>query len=175
MNKVSITSGKYKGRKIATPGGATHPMGAREKLALFNMIADKIEGSRALDCFAGSGALGIEALSRGAVFVVFVEKNHKAAKIIRENLGTLGAKDGFEIIQADIATVGEDLGTFDVILADPPYDDFDLAKVFGLANMLKTGGILALSHPGESPVFETLKLLKSHSYARARISLYIRN
>ena len=70
MNEVRITSGSYKGRRVATPGGKTHPMGNREKIALFNMVSEYLPGSRVLDAYAGSGALGIEALSRGAAEVV---------------------------------------------------------------------------------------------------------
>ena len=62
MEIVRITSGKYRGRALKTPGGATHPMGSREKLALFNMVAGHLPGALVLDAFAGSGALGLEAL-----------------------------------------------------------------------------------------------------------------
>ena len=89
-NSVRITSGIYRGHSILTPGEGTHPMGERERLALFNKISDYLPGANVLDAFAGSGALGIEAMSRGAASVTFVEKSPKAAKIIRENLKTLG-------------------------------------------------------------------------------------
>ena len=89
---VRITSGKYRNRALKTPEIGTHPMGAREKLALFNMVADVLPDALVLDAFAGSGALGIEALSRGASEVVFLEKSAKACKIIRENLQGLGLK-----------------------------------------------------------------------------------
>ena len=73
MDTIKIASGIFRGRSIKSPKSSlTHPMGAREKLALFNMIVDDLPGSLVLDAFAGSGALGIEALSRGASEVVFV-------------------------------------------------------------------------------------------------------
>ena len=174
MDKVLITSGKYRGRKLTAPGGATHPMGSREKIALFNMLTGVIEGARVLDCFAGSGALGCEALSRGAKSVVFVEKSPKAAKVIRRNLDSLGIDDS-EVIQGDISNVMESLGSFDVILADPPYDDFDPKKIESLVPLLGKNGVLALSHPGEAIGFVGLKLLKSHQYAGAHISLYTKD
>lgn len=88
-----VIAGKYKGAKMDFPGGAqTHPMGAREKLALFNMISTS--GMRVLDAYAGSGALGIEAVSRGAKEVVFVEKSRKVAAVIEANLWKIGAKRG---------------------------------------------------------------------------------
>lgn len=86
---VRITAGIYKGHKLKTPGGAVHPMGERERLALFNMIGNDLSEIRALDAYAGSGALGCEALSRGAGFVAFVEKNAAAARIIAANVGQL--------------------------------------------------------------------------------------
>ena len=89
-NFVRITSGRLRGRKLETPGGKTHPMGERERLALFNMISDYLPRTTVLDAFAGSGALGIEALSRGASEVVFVESNREAAQCIRRNLVSLG-------------------------------------------------------------------------------------
>ena len=171
MEKVSIISGKYKGRKIATPGGATHPMGSREKLALFNMVS--IEGLSVLDAFAGSGALGIEALSRGASEVVLVEKNPNACKVILENLESLGVDGGFKVIKSRVSETS--LPEFDVVLADPPYDNFDLTEVVALTKFVKDGGILVLSHPDEAPQLQGLKLLKTHRYAAAHLSVYIKN
>ena len=169
MEKIRITSGNYRGREIATPGAGTHPMGAREKLALFNMLTGNLEGNMVLDAYAGSGALGIEALSRGAAEVVFVEKSSKACRIIRENLKSLGVEG--TILAGDVANF-ETEQRFDVILADPPYDKFDLKGVVKLAGFLKPDGILVLSHPGEAPEIPGLKLLKSHKYAGAHISVY---
>ena len=91
MDNIKITSGKYRGRSIKSPNSRlTHPMGAREKLALFNMISEYLPGAIVLDAYAGSGALGIEALSRGANYVMFIEKNPHIAGVIRKNLAELG-------------------------------------------------------------------------------------
>ena len=156
---------------MATPGGATHPMGSRERLALFNMVP--VEGSSILDAFAGSGALGIEALSRGASEVVFVEKNAKAYKVILENLKSLGINAGFKVIKSSVSEA--ELPEFDVVLADPPYDNFDLTEVESLVKSVKNGGILVLSHPNEAPALHGLELLKTHQYAAAHLSIYIKN
>lgn len=173
MEVLKITSGKYRNRTIKTPGAGTHPMGARERLALFNMIFDALPGATVLDAYAGSGALGIEALSRGASKVVFVEKSPKAIRVIRENLHTLGVEGETEVVVGDVVnfTTSEH---FDIILADPPYDSFEAEGAKSLVRFLKEGGIMALSHPGEAPVFGELKLEKSRSYAGATISVYIR-
>ena len=170
-NSVKITSGTYRGQEILTPGAGTHPMGAREKLALFNMIAPELPGAKVLDAFAGSGALGIEALSRGAESVVFVEKSPVAARIIKKNLDKLNLNSNVEVVTADIEKYYSDK-LFDIILADPPYDNFDAAKVQNLAGFLGESGILILSHPGDAPTLNGAALQKTNTYAGAKISIY---
>lgn len=170
MDKVIITAGRYRGRGILTPGGATHPMGSRERLALFNILGGRVTGARVLDAFAGSGALGIEALSRGARDVVFVENNARAAGVIRENLHTLGLDA--TVMQGRVSSVAPELGQLEVILADPPYDNFSLTEVASLVPALADGGMLVLSHPGEPPALEGLTLKKTRQYAAAHLSFY---
>ncbi|MBR6505796.1 16S rRNA (guanine(966)-N(2))-methyltransferase RsmD [Candidatus Saccharibacteria bacterium] len=167
--EARISGGVFRGRKIKTPGAGTHPMGERERLALFNMIADLLDSAMVLDAYAGSGALGIEALSRGAAKVVFVEKNRAAAGVISDNLSLLGASG--EVVVYDAAKYESDLA-FDLILADPPYDAFELDGVINLSRVLKDGGVLALSHPSEAPMVPGLQLEKSRTYAGATISIY---
>ena len=171
MNEVRIPSGYYKGRKIATPGGKTHPMSERARLALFNMVLEDVPGARVLDAYAGSGALGIEAMSRGASEVEFIEKSPTVAKNISSNLRELGLKA--RVFTGDAANFTMSEG-FDLILADPPYDDFDLSGVEYLAGFLKNGGVLALSHPEEAPIIPEMKLMKSRKYAGAHISVYVK-
>lgn len=172
MNTIKITSGKLRGRNISSPNlKTTHPMGAREKLALFNMITDYLPGAVALDAYAGSGALGIEALSRGANHVTFVEENPRAAAVIRENLAELGLLECAVISKRDVKDF---LPTekFDIIIADPPYDDFNLDSIENLAKFLKEDGVFVLSHPGDTPEIGGLKLQKTREYAGAHISIY---
>ena len=172
-NMLKITSGIYRGRKITTPGGETHPMGERERIALFNMIAPYLPGAQVLDAFAGSGALGIEALSRGVSEVVFVEKNRKAASIIAENLKNLELSDFGIIIVGDIKNFTTDR-TFDVILADPPYNNFRLDEIELLVKLLNKNGVLVLSHPNEALEIIGLKLINTHKYAAAHLSVYVK-
>ena len=169
INEIRITSGSYKGRKITTPGGKTHPMGSRERVALFNMISEYLPGSRVLDAYAGSGALGIEALSRGASDVEFLEKSPTVARGIRNNLRDLDLKA--RVFTGDAIDFTTNDG-FDLILADPPYDDYDLPGVEYLAGFLKSGGIMVLSHPEDAPDISELKLLKTRQYAAAHLSVY---
>ena len=170
---VKITGGKLRGRKISTPGGKTHPMGERERLALFNMIGPEIQGIKVLDAFAGSGALGIEALSRGASKVVFVDDSAMAIRVIKENLTVLGM-DG-ETIKSKISGLASNFGSFDLILADPPYNEFDLSEVKCLGAFASKDGVLALSHPGEAPEIGGFTLMKTRQYAAAHLSLYIKD
>lgn len=170
MDSIRITSGIFRGRIIKSPKmSSTHPMGAREKLALFNMISEVLPGAAVLDAFAGSGALGIGALSRGAESVDFVENNKKVSQVIKENLANLGLSEKvFPIGVKQLKTDKE----YDLILADPPYDDFKIDEIVYLTKYLKDGGTFVLSHPGDTPVIPGLKLTNSRKYAAATISIY---
>ena len=170
---MQVISGKYKNQNINTlEDDHTHPMGSREKLALFNMISTYLPESRVLDAFAGSGALGIEALSRGASSVVFVDKSSKATEVIKKNLNDLGILENSEVIKGSAKEIS---GDFDLILVDPPYDNFDLTEVEPLVKSLKIGGTMVLSHPKEAPEIGSLTLVKTHQYAAAHLSLYIKD
>ena len=172
---IRITSGELKGRSILSPGlKSVHPMGAREKIALFNMVFDYLPGAKVLDAFSGSGALGIEALSRGAGFVTFIEKNANVARVIRENVKAVGLEERSKVFVGDVEAFLCD-EKFKVIMADPPYDDFRIEKVNYLTKFLGDDGIFVLSHPGPAPVVVGLKLTKTHKYANANLSVYLKN
>ncbi len=168
MRSVRITSGKYRGREIVVPEVA-HAMGAREKLALFNMV--EVKGLGVLDIFAGSGALGIEAISRGAASVVFVERDKKAASVIKGNLERLGI-----IAEVICEKAGKfHQGKYDVILVDPPYDKFEMTEISHLSELLKDDGVLVLSHPQiDNIALPGLELMKTKRYAGAAISIFSR-
>jgi 16S rRNA (guanine966-N2)-methyltransferase len=166
---VYITAGIHKGRRLMTPGAGTHPMGARERIALFNMIGNNLRDFEVLDAFAGSGALGLEAISRGAAYVVFIEKNRAAAEVIKTNIKTLGV-DG--VVKVCSASKYEDEQAYNLVFADPPYDKFDLEEVLHLVKFVDENGIFVLSHPGEAPELPGLRLWKSNRYAGATISIY---
>ena len=172
MENIRIASGEFRGRNIKSPNSKlTHPMGSREKLALFNMISDYLPGASVLDAFAGSGALGIEALSRGAESAVFVEKSNSVSKTIKDNVSSLGLNDRANIIIGDVSNLKIDK-KFDIIIADPPYDNFEPSKLKNLVALLKNTGIFVLSHPKEAPIVEGLELQKIRKYAAAQISIY---
>lgn len=177
-NSIRVTSGKFRGRKLQSPGLNTHPMGAREKLALFNMV--EVAGQTVLDLYAGSGALGIEALSLGAEKVVFVEKSRPAATAIASNLCQLGVSENSgqaEIFCESVQNFGrrtEFRHAFAVIFADPPYDDFQPDQLQEIPQLLSAQGTFVLSSPAVQPALQLagLEILSSRTYAGARITLY---
>jgi 16S rRNA (guanine966-N2)-methyltransferase len=121
---VRIVAGEWGGRRIAAPPGrATRPTTDRVREAWMSVVAPYLPGARVLDLFAGSGALGLEALSRGAEHAVFVEQAAPALKVLRDNVATLDAVDRVEIVKADAVkyVAGLDADGFDVAFADPPY------------------------------------------------------
>lgn len=121
---MRIVSGEWRGRKLVTPEGmATRPTADRVREALFNMLASRIgsfEGLRVADLYAGSGALGLEALSRGAAFACFVEQDARAVAAIRANMVSLGATERAQLL-ARSASALPTSQPFDLIFADPPY------------------------------------------------------
>ena len=177
---VTITAGQFRGRRLTTPDtAATHPMGSREKLALFNSLSslgvDFTPSLRVLDLFAGSGALGLEALSRGAGSVVFADHNTKARAAIRQNLETIyGEERPDTLLIPKIPQSPAEYGTFGLILADPPYDDFPTNLAF-LSSLLTPDGLLALSHPANvapEALFPDLTFLSTKSHAASRLSFF---
>ena len=124
FTNVKITSGLFRGRELKAPqNGVTHPMGSREKLALFNSLGDKIKDKIILDVFAGTGALGLEALSRGASHVTFIEADKKAAEILKQNAIVLGVFKQVRIYNTKAEKIDFD-SPFDIVIADPPYEYF---------------------------------------------------
>jgi 16S rRNA (guanine966-N2)-methyltransferase len=119
--QIRIIAGSLKGRRIAGPGWlGLRPTSDRLRESLFNVLADTVAGARVLDGFAGTGAVGIEALSRGAAHVTFVEQDPRAVDLIGENLTRCGVTGGYTILRADVATARTP-AVFDLIFLDPPY------------------------------------------------------
>lgn len=176
-SELRVIAGRWKGAKLSSPqSAATHPMGTREKNALFNMLQPWLKDAVLLDAYAGSGALGVEALSRGAQRVVFVECSPAVVRTLRTNLARVGA-ESVDVVTGDVASVAgrpEWQGKFDLIVADPPYDRFAVAEIIALRDLLKPDGILALSYPSKLGELELdgFDLLTARSYAAAGIGIY---
>lgn len=179
---LRVISGIYKGQKLRSPeSDLTHPMGAREKLALFNLLQPYFEAtSKVLDLYAGSGALGIEALSHGAGEVTFVEKSPKIARLISENLSGLNPapeKSNFKIFSESSASFcqrPEYLSYFDIIIADPPYDNFHPEDLASISQILGKNGVLILSSPAKTDpsALPGLRQETTRTYAAARLTVY---
>jgi 16S rRNA (guanine966-N2)-methyltransferase len=124
---MRIIAGTFRSRQLKSLQGLTlRPTSDMLRETLFNVLGPRVEGSRFLDLFAGTGAIGIEAVSRGAAFVAFVEKHSKTVHLIRENLASLEIVEGVRVIPSDaIATLAtlekESVPPFDFIFLDPPY------------------------------------------------------
>ncbi len=174
---MRIIAGSLGGRKIETPDGKkTHPMSERIRNALFNSIGDEIGGARVLDAFAGSGALGIEAISRGASHATFIERDRIAQKVIDENITTLGISEQTKIIRASVAAwiSTYDGELFDIILVDPPYHDPQFSTAIQLNGLLKPGALMVLSRPGrsESPTGARIVVVDNRSYGDAALTYF---
>ena len=122
---MRIIAGEWRGRKLQTPAGdATRPTSDRTRETLFSMLVSRLggfEGLAVADLFAGSGALGLEALSRGAASCLFVEQDAAAVRSLRANIAALRAQDRSEVRAASVLALGPAKGPLDLLLLDPPY------------------------------------------------------
>jgi 16S rRNA (guanine(966)-N(2))-methyltransferase RsmD len=128
---MRIISGRFKSRRLkATPPAGIRPTSDKLKETVFNILGASVEGTTFLDGCAGMGGIGIEALSRGASMVYFVDQSRKACQIIRENLKSLGIAEGYKVLEMDLAKAldlcARDGIEFDIAFVDPPYNREDL-------------------------------------------------
>lgn len=125
-----VIAGSAKGVRLVAPGPGTRPMGDRVKQTLFAILEPELAGAAVLDLFAGSGAGGIEALSRGAARAVFVERDAGAVRVILDNLRRAGLGPAATVVRRDaiawLADPATDPGPFDLVLVDPPYADTEV-------------------------------------------------
>src|SRR5258708_7128057 len=153
---MRIIAGSLRSRTLqAPPGVATRPTSDRLRETLFNVLGPRMEGAAFLDLYAGSGAVGIEALSRSAARVVFVERAAPALKVLRMNLARLEIKKGFEIHAGAVSAFlrrGAAGAGFDVVFLDPPYDaEAEYAAALGLLggtalSLLNEGALVVAEH-----------------------------
>jgi 16S rRNA (guanine(966)-N(2))-methyltransferase RsmD len=147
---MRVIAGSLKGRRLATPDWqGLRPTSDKLRETLFNVVAPRIPGARVLDAYAGTGAIGIEAISRGAAHVTFVDRDRRATRLIAENLRRCGIAEGYAIIRDDVgkAFAREPQPSFDLIVLDPPYEVSDAANVLdSLALTLDHRGLIVLEH-----------------------------
>ena len=178
---LRIGSGKLKGRKLSIPHGPQRFSSGRTKKALFDFLFPHLEGAEVLDLFAGAGGLGIEALSRGARFCMFVESDARAVAALGKNLSGLFSAERYEIKKEDFRKALERLfktsRQFDVVLADPPYrQEFlhEFSAAWSEHPVLQPDGVLALEHSKKQAfgLPENLLLLESRRYGDTMISYF---
>jgi 16S rRNA (guanine966-N2)-methyltransferase len=163
---MRIIAGTWKGRTLAGPSGpGLRPTSDSLRETLFNILSSSVAGARVLDAFAGTGALGLEALSRGAAHATFVEMDGRALKILQENIRRCGAESLATVVRGDFARVdivsGAGANRFDLVLLDPPYDVKDLEAILRLAApLVAEDGRLVLEHSRRRDSPETVEPLQ---------------
>lgn len=183
-NILRVISGIAKGHKLKTiEGRTTRPTSDRVKEALFNIIADEIVDRNVLDVFAGTGSLGIEALSRGANRAVFLDKSMECCGIIKENLAHTKLADKAEVFSTDFATGIERLyrdgRKFDLIILDPPYNkNFiqETLKMLTKNDIMKDDGIIVAEHSTSDSLPGSIGRLESidtRKYGDTMITIFI--
>jgi 16S rRNA (guanine966-N2)-methyltransferase len=151
---IRIISGIYKGRRLKlVPSPSVRPMQDKVKGALFSIVADRLKGSICLDGFAGTGSVGLEALSRGAERCVFVDEFYPSVKVIRQNVAKCGAEEKAVVLHREFNRAVIDLAKkgvrFDIVFLDPPYrllEERNPLRVIRKRGILKPGGLIVLRH-----------------------------
>ena len=177
---MRVITGKARGINLKTPDGmATRPTADRVKEALFSIIQYDIPSARILDLFAGTGQLGIEALSRGAVSAIFVDEREEACRLVRENLKRTKLESGAKVIRSDYMQFLKNCREkFDIILLDPPYAEVFLENSLNLIteiDILQSGGIIVTERPADKELpweFPGYSRSRDYKYGKTLITIY---
>lgn len=176
---MRIVAGRLKGRTLLSPTWeGLRPTSDWLRESLFNILRDRVDGAQVVDACAGTGALGLEAWSRGARHVVFVEQDRRAVTLIERNLALCGVRDGYTIVPVSMEGAGELVaaGTAELVLLDPPYTVRDAgALVRVAAGWLAPGGLLVLEHgartaPPAAP--DGFALVRQHRAGDSALAFY---
>ncbi len=182
---MRITGGELRGRRLRAPAGNhVRPTQDRVREALFGMLAPMIRGARCVDLYAGTGALGLEALSRGALRVIWVERNRRTLEVLRDNVAML-AGPGRETVGDDVLRWlrrGDCPEAVDIFFADPPYavnrGDVvrDLLEAVRLAGCLSSRGLVVVEQSSREPAREVdqWSIWRDRVYGAARLAIYRR-
>lgn len=177
---IRLTGGQFRGRSIAIPARTElRPSLSKLRQALFNTLQLHTEGAHVLDLFAGSGALGFEALSRGAAHATFVDVSRDAERTIRKNAETLGVTEHVRVICADATKVDLDSETFDLVFADPPYEKgLELPILPQALRWTQAGALLVIeSSAHDHPLPEATEgwtCIRTRDYGDTRLTHYER-
>ena len=169
---MRVVAGSARGRRLIAPDGDhTRPTADRVREATFNSLSSlgAVEGARVLDAFAGSGALGIEALSRGAAHCTFVENDRRALAALRENLATLGFGDHAQVVIGDGVLVLAGADPFDLVLLDPPYGLDDWAALLDGVH----AGVVVIESDREVDLPERWRTHRQRRYGTTVVTLAV--
>ena len=179
---MRVISGTARGRRLREPAGIEiRPTTDKVKEAVFNIVQFDVEGRRVLDLFAGTGQLGVEALSRGAASAVFVDSAPQAVKLVKQNLEICGFSDRAQVIHADSVGYLAHSGAFDLVFVDPPYDtdllDRALFSVFQF-DILRRNGIMICESRADRRIGEVpapYRIVKQYRYGQVKLTLITRD
>jgi 16S rRNA (guanine(966)-N(2))-methyltransferase RsmD len=180
---MRVIAGSHRGRRLSGPRGTSlRPTSDKVREALFSILGHRIPGSRFLDLYAGTGAVGIEALSRGATFATFVESDSKAVQIMRKNLTACGMLDQAEVRVASTQTFLRQPqswhGPYDVLFADPPYADPEAVElVLGSwhPDLLASEAVMVIEQDARVQLpndTERARLMRRYEYGDTALFLY---
>ena len=177
---MRVTGGTGRGRRLKAPAGSgVRPTSDKVKQALFNILGQKAAGAVFLDLYAGAGGIGIEALSRGAERVVFVDASRESVKTIKQNIEQTGFGDRAAVIQSDVETfLRRPSGPYDIVFLDPPYA-VDMAPLLvraAGAGILKRDAVVIAEHFKKQPSPEragSLTLLREAKYGDTVLAFYM--
>ena len=181
---MRVVAGEARGRRLIAPeGDDTRPTLDRVREAMFNSLVslDAVDGARVLDLFAGSGALGIEALSRGALSCVFVEHDRSARRVIEENLRTTGLADRAQVVASTAeqwmraAELDPESHRFDLVLLDPPYamDDDEWRRMLAVVSGIAIGGVVVTESDRPLPIPDDWDARKEKKYGGTLVSVLL--
>jgi 16S rRNA (guanine966-N2)-methyltransferase len=173
---MRVISGRLGGQNFEAPRGhRTHPMSEKVRGAIFGALGD-ISGLNVLDAFSGSGAIAIEAISRGAASAVAIEVDKGAHTVIQKNLKKLGIEDRVKATRAFVNawSTRHQSQKFDVVFADPPYDNLPYRDLNAISRHVKEDGLLVLSWPPKADwyPFKGLEMIQSKDYGDAQLFFY---
>ena len=177
MSKIRVSGGEARGRRLKAPKNI-RPTMDMVKQAIFNMVGPDIEGSTVLDLFAGSGALGIEALSRGAAVVTFVDQQPRGLAILRQNLDALGFKERARLVRSDVVrwleASPDTVRAADHIFLDPPYEDVVLDRALRVLDRTVNEATVLAEHSRrqELPELTRLHVDRQRRYGDTVVTVY---
>lgn len=166
---MRVVAGDLKGRRIESPSGdATRPTTDKVREAVFNALGslDAVDGATVVDAFAGTGAMGIEALSRGATHCTFIEKDREALQVLKRNIAALGLGDRSTVISVDAITALSQHGECDLFIADPPYGFSDWTQV--LRNV--SASVVVLESDREFSQVNGWNTVRAKKYGRTHVA-----